>query len=250
MIRLLLNKNNEKNFNIKNENENNFNIKNENNYLAYYTCFFGNDNNNSNVIKKIPSNSDDCYYFTNNENTIKKLQATKWKPIFVNIPIKNNLLENTRDSKEIKVCPNRFNILKKYKYLCYIDSKLIINESQINNIIRNNLEETDYLMVLGKHPFIKENIWNEYNECLLQERYFKEKDRYFKYINNQIKSGLSEKSEIHFQTGLIIRKNTTETNLINETWFEHIKECGIECQISFFFINQLFNKYICGIDYF
>ena len=30
-------------------------------------------------------------------------------------------------------------------------------------------------------------------------------------------------------------------NTINTTWYQHIKECGIQDQISFFFVKQLFN---------
>ena len=33
-------------------------------------------------------------------------------------------------------------------------------------------------------------------------------------------------------------------NLINETWYAHIQECGIQDQISFFFVKQLFDAYI------
>jgi hypothetical protein len=31
---------------------------------------------------------------------------------------------------------------------------------------------------------------------------------------------------------------------INNTWYQHIQECGIQDQISFFFVKQLFNDYI------
>jgi hypothetical protein len=31
---------------------------------------------------------------------------------------------------------------------------------------------------------------------------------------------------------------------INITWYQHIEECGIQCQISFYFVKQLFNDYI------
>ena len=27
---------------------------------------------------------------------------------------------------------------------------------------------------------------------------------------------------------------------LNNTWYKHIQECGIQCQISFFFVKQLF----------
>ena len=31
---------------------------------------------------------------------------------------------------------------------------------------------------------------------------------------------------------------------INTMWYKHIQECGIQCQISFHFIKQLFDEYI------
>jgi len=31
---------------------------------------------------------------------------------------------------------------------------------------------------------------------------------------------------------------------INTEWFKHIQECGIQCQISLFFIKQLFDDFI------
>jgi len=45
-------------------------------------------------------------------------------------------------------------------------------------------------------------------------------------------------------TGFILRKNSDMTNKINEIWFEHIKQCGIECQISFFFIYQMYKEFM------
>ena len=30
-------------------------------------------------------------------------------------------------------------------------------------------------------------------------------------------------------------------NELNNTWYQHIEECGIQDQISFFFVKQLFN---------
>ena len=32
-----------------------------------------------------------------------------------------------------------------------------------------------------------------------------------------------------------------DINLINEKWYNHIKRCGIQCQISFNFISQKFD---------
>jgi hypothetical protein len=35
-----------------------------------------------------------------------------------------------------------------------------------------------------------------------------------------------------------------EINKIGETWLNHIQMCGIQDQISFFFVKQLFSDYI------
>jgi hypothetical protein len=221
----------------------------EQNFLAYYTCFFGNNSNVANVIRKPPSQYHDCYYFTNNKETYEKIKNSLWKPILLDIPIKNDLTEDAKDSKELKACPHFFDILNNYKYSCYIDSKINVNEGKIYDIIEEKLEHTNYLFVLRKHPFIKNNVWDEFNECLKQKRYQKEKQKYFNYINEQIKNGLKIKSNVHFTTNFILRKNNEITKKINETWFEHIKQCGIECQISFFFIYQMYKEFISEIDF-
>ncbi len=33
-------------------------------------------------------------------------------------------------------------------------------------------------------------------------------------------------------------------NELNNTWYKHILECGIQDQISFFFVKQLFEPFI------
>ena len=109
----------------------------------------------------------------------------------------------------------------------------------------------DKTFLLSRHPFLKSNIvWDEYNECLKQTRYYNEKEQYERYIKNQVSLGLSDTSDIHYTTGFLIRKHNETTKKINEEWLRHIRECGIECQISFFFIQQLFKPHIYSIDYY
>ena len=45
------------------------------------------------------------------------------------------------------------------------------------------------------------------------------------------------------QKGELQHLKHEKTNKINETWYEHIQECGIQDQISFFFVKQLFEGY-------
>jgi hypothetical protein len=65
------------------------------------------------------------------------------------------------------------------------------------------------------------------------------------YIQKQINIGLSEITENHSACGFLIRNMKPDKMIeINTKWYEHIQECGIQCQISFFFVKQLFNEYI------
>jgi len=218
--------------------------------IVFYTCYMGNDDNVSFNIPKLPSYIYDCYYFTNNKFLYDKLKNTGWYRILLeNILIKDNDRDNTFDSKEIKACPNHFDILKNYKFSCYFDSKININEDRIKYHI-DELTKTNKLFILPKHPFINNNVWHEYNVAIkYQKRYYIESEKYKNYINKQLSLGLKDVMPIHYTTHFIIRKNTILTNIINDMWYMDIKECGIECQISFFFIQQIYNDFICNINY-
>jgi preprotein translocase subunit SecA len=101
--------------------------------------------------------------------------------------------------------------------------------------------EQNYSLLLREHWFVHNNVWNEYNESMYQKRYVLESEKYKKYIQNQVNNGLSEITEHHCTTQLLIRNMKHEKMIeLNNTWYKHIQECGIQCQISFFFVKQLF----------
>ena len=76
---------------------------------------------------------------------------------------------------------------------------------------------------------------------LIQERYRMQSKQMERYIYKQIENGLNELTKDHYQTGFLLRNMKHEKTIeINETWFRHIEECGIECQVSMFFVKQLF----------
>jgi hypothetical protein len=80
-----------------------------------------------------------------------------------------------------------------------------------------------------------------------QERYRLESKKYKNYITNQVNAGLRvlTPQQKHCACGFLIRNMKHEKMIeINTTWFKHIQECGIQDQISFFFVKQLFYDYI------
>ena len=154
------------------------------------------------------------------------------------------------DSKIIKACPNLLNVLNKYKITCYFDSKININSYRTEKKVMELLT-SDYSLMIPVHPFLNKNsVWKEYNESLKQERYKAEKVKYENYIYKQMIYGLTdyESNSNHYTTHFIIRKNNDIIKELNNKWYEHIKECGIECQISFYFIQQIYKKNICSMN--
>ena len=223
--------------------------------LVFYTCYFGpgdmssprEHNHIAMGIPPLPSNVYDCYYFTNNPSVRDYIKNTGWITIFCDtVPIKDTDILNAFDTKELKSCPHHFPCLNKYSYLCYCDSKYAVNENRVKEHL--SLLTGNCLMILPTHPDFGPNVWSEFQACLLQPRYALNKDHYMNYINTQLAAGFPSETKFHYTTQFMIRKNNRLTQLIGEKWYEHIKMCGIQCQISFFFVHQLFESYIYNIN--
>ena len=221
--------------------------------IAYYTCFFGADNNDRNCIPEAPMKTD-CYYFTNNESTYQKLEGTYWNRIFVNIPVKNDLTLDAMDAKHLKACPYMYKELnnKDYGATCYFDSALQINVAEVQELAKNVFTLSNYSVIMSRHPFLSPtwlpSVYNEYKNAMLQERYAVQQNQMEAYMTEQIESGLLETDCIHYATGFIVRKNNKVSRLMGEVWYSHIKKCGIECQISFFFVQQMLRGHIYDIE--
>jgi hypothetical protein len=220
--------------------------------LAYYTCFFGGENNYSYMIPDVPSRTADCYYFTNNKMLYDALEKTKYIRIFMEyIPIYNDMLKDTYSSKELKACPHRFPMLKDYMYLCWHDSKLnVIEDIVIKNMF---ILDSSYnkLFMLTKHPYsdTHTSVWDEYKLCINTKKYLLEMDKYKKYIETKLQNGYSDKNTIFYCCGWKLIKQCDRAKEIGELWFKEIQECGIEDQISFQFIVQKYGDYIHPLEY-
>jgi hypothetical protein len=217
--------------------------------LAFYTYFYGSNNNDSFTIPEPSSLKYNCYYITNNITIFERLKGTKWIPIFDNKPTTDDLIESCMAGKYIKTCPHLDPELNKYDYLCYLDNKYkVVSDEFIENYIIKCFIENDYALILKKHTAKFDSVWKEYDESMKQQRYRIKSNSYIDYINQQLKQGLSESTTNHCQCGFLIRNMKHKNiNELNQTWYTHIQKCGIQDQISFFFVRQLFEKYIYSI---
>jgi len=214
--------------------------------LAFYTYFYGSDYNHAFAIPKLPSLKYKCYYYTNNNKLYEMLKGTNWIAVYDDIKTTDDLIESCMVGKQIKTMPQERSELKDYDYLCFLDSKVNkVNEIFVENFISEYFIKQNYALLLRKHWFINDNIWNEYNESMKQPKYRMESEKYKHYIANQLKNGLSEITTQHCACGFLIRNMKHDKIIeLNYTWYKHIHECGIQDQISFFFVKQLFNDCI------
>jgi hypothetical protein len=211
------------------------------NKIAFYTVFIGSNNNKAFKSTTIPSNFYDCYYYTNNKEIIESLKGTKWIIKYLDIEVSNDEIKSCMDAKHVKILPNLYNELNKYEYTVFFDNKLEIHNNiyEIERLIDIKMSYTPIL--IRRHELIGPKVLDEYKAAMNQPRYKKQSLQYMNYINNQVSKGLSLETKDHFRCGFIIRKNSSPVvKNINETWYKHLIECGIEDQISFFFVKQLF----------
>ena len=221
--------------------------------LAFYTCFYGADSNIAFKIPALPSTKYDCYYFTNNTIMVQRLKNTKWICVYIDIPTSDDIIESCMIAKRVKAVPQKYTNLTKYDFLCYLDSKLDrVNDTFVEGMINNFFIKQNYALLLRQHPFINYDtknrdisVWDEFNQSMRQDRYKLESDKYQNYISKQINNGLSISTRDHCACGFLIR-NMRHTKIVelNNTWYSHIQECGVQDQISFFFVKQLFSDYI------
>jgi hypothetical protein len=185
-----------------------------------------------------------CFYYTNNKELLDQINKTYWIGIYDPVTVKENEIDSCFDGKKIKVLPHKYPELSQFHYTCFYDSKFgLINESFVEQMIRTYLIKKKYAFLIRKHD--RRSIWDEFNESMKQTRYLHQKDQYIKYINKQLNKGLNETIPHFAQCNVIIRNmKHPYVQLVNNAWYKHIKECGIQDQLSFFFVHQMYDKYI------
>ena len=220
----------------------------KNKHLAFYTCFYGSNDNIAFKIPPLPSTRYDCYYFTNNPTMLKQIESSGWIPIYdtKDKPVTTDIVASCMMGKEVKVLPDKNSILNQYKYTCFFDSKVPkVSEDFIEDMIEKYFVDQDYALLLREHQWVQPNIWKEYDESMTQERYKKDSEHYKAYINKQLDKGFSSTVPKHGTCYLLLRNmGHPQIAALDSSWYKNIEECGIQDQISFFFVKQAFDKYI------
>jgi hypothetical protein len=217
--------------------------------LVFYSCFFGSDSNWAHVAPKAPSTKYPCIFYTNNMAMVEKLKHTSWTVVFIpSIPIHNCNIKDAMESKYFKACPHRLSELKDYTYWCYSDCKQWVDGEKIEELI-HTMESEKKECVFGLHPSNFKDVWGEYVLSMQYTKYNAQKSMVDAFMKNMFEKGYSSNIENHYCTGFSIRKHTEKTIQMNDEWFQAILECGIECQISFSFIQQRYTDTIYAVPF-
>lgn len=208
----------------------------------------GSSNNPRCLFPELPSRDYPCFMYSNNPEYLSRLRekSSKWNCVLVdtnNINI-NDPVECSLLSKYYKACPYALKELKEFQYTCYFDTTLFVDEQKVLRYVREILPYSNYKWLTTAHSFVLPCVWNEYREAMLQERYSRDSSRYREYIEEKIKSGYKDTQRTHYATGFHIRENCEIIREICDEWYQEIQKCGIECQISFFFISQKWKRLI------
>ncbi|PKM31924.1 MAG: hypothetical protein CVV07_02150 [Gammaproteobacteria bacterium HGW-Gammaproteobacteria-11] len=209
--------------------------------LAVYSVFFGPTPNST--FRRTEVRVDiDHYFISNNRDVLEIAESSGWIPVFFDIEISENVILSAHQAKIAKAMPHKFPFLNAYSFLLYIDDKLQFDLAMLKIAVQD-LESSGAALAIRKHPFLQDNILEEFGEAMLQRRYRSQRGQIVEYITGEVGSGYRLNPGQLYATGVILRNmRHTEIQNINECWYSHILRCGIECQIAFDFVAQRYNN--------
>ena len=219
--------------------------------LAYVTGYIGNDPSTN--IPHVPLIGH-SYFITNLPQVYEMAIENGWSACLVKIDgqMKD---DNARSaaSKHLKVFPQKYiqSITSRndYRFVTWFDNKFNVNAKGTRATIDS--WRPHHALMLHQHPFLcgSNNIYcgadEELEASLNQPRYAMEADRYRIYMKEEAEKGYPSHGERHFQTGYLLYNMAHEDcSTIQNMWSSHIQRCGIQCQISMYYVAQRFPRSI------
>jgi len=209
--------------------------------LAIYTYFIGSDDNVANVVHNTPSTIFDCYYISNNRDTLKKAEAKGWITIYVDVTVEDDIIDSNLKGKYFKTLPHKIDKIKNYQWTLFIDTKRYCN---IEHVIGTCIQSDKTFNIVPHTNPIKPYLEKEITESFHQDRYRLQKDKILSYVHEQRKIYTHEPNTF-FGTSIILRRTNHPKSIeICEKWFEHIQMCGIQCQVALYFITLMYEQHI------
>ena len=209
--------------------------------LAFYTVFCGTSENVANQVQDPPSKAFPCFFFTDNNTTFNLAKHQGWTPVCLGgHPSDDDVISNMK-AKDIKARPHCNSVLQRYKYTVYLDSKLSVTDVEVIAVMQAVPKEKPVAVRLHNILSSPTNVWEEFELAMTQKRYQKQRVQMKAYVEDKLCRGYKDTLQIHFWCSFIIRDmGAAVVEQIGEMWFQEILKCGIDDQLSMFFVHQDF----------
>lgn len=215
--------------------------------LAYYTVFTGTDDNAAGIVYEPPSSKFDCFFFTDNKNAYLRARRLGWRAVSLGGPPMADEIGSCMKSKMLRTRPHLYRELTGYRYLIMIDSKIIGDVHDENTLqIISSMPEGKAVIHRRHYNFSQPgfSVWTEFEFSMPQQRYRLQADQMRHYIHNMVKAGYDDTTHAHLMGGYIVRDMSNPiTSKIGDAWYQNILSCGIQDQVSLFFVHQMFRDF-------
>ena len=215
--------------------------------IAFVTGWVGDENTAKSKMARIPPVplEKHSFFVSNNRRVLKRAFLQGWKTTYYNVTV-NKLLESnvekaifwTNAGKRMKVFPQSF-LDKDYEFVAWMDNKWTYNTIGVEDAIASWNKNT--AVQFKKHARICCGADLEYDASMSQPRYYAQRKQYQTYMIDQIHKGLELNGPRHLcATFILYNTKHNKTSAFQNTWFDHIQQCGIQDQISLYFVAQQF----------
>ena len=170
--------------------------------------------------------------------------------MFLDFPLSEDDAISSFQAKYVKFLQflreDRFEWFKNYDEIVYVDHKFFLTTDHLGLIETNKEKE----IMIRTTPRLKTTVWDEVNDAMGQERYRRFMLQTRAYIDEKIKSGLSENARI-CNTGLISysHNNPDVLSFVNHIYPDLVEIGTSECQIVWALISQQYLPLIQTIDW-
>ncbi len=127
-------------------------------------------------------------------------------------------------------------------FVVWCDNKYALNEAAVWPVLASP-RGPEAALWMFEHPFLHGGAETEMDEAMYQPRYAAQRDKVEAYFARVRTLGLrtEDASLTHYCTGVQVWDlRHPDAVRLQETWWEHIVECGLEDQASFFVVQQMF----------
>ena len=209
--------------------------------LAFVTGYIGQDRGGQARIPTVPR-AGHSYFITNLSDVAQAALAKGWIPIMNMCENTATYIDSTQASKPLKVFPQQFvsRVSKQaYRFMVWYDNKFDVNVAGVSDAVAQ--WNPNHALLMHRHPFLCCGADVELKESMKHHRYKLQEKQYVKYMEEEARAGFPAHGERHFQCGfLLYRLDHPDCAKIQNMWMAHIKRCGIECQISMYYVAQRF----------